>query len=917
MKNIPLSTYRIQFNKDYTFKDALKIIDYLKELGISTLYASPIFKAKKGSGHGYDVTDPNTINPEIGTIEELYELSKKLKQNNITWLQDIVPNHMSYSPENIMLVDLFENGSNSRFYNYFDIDWNHLYSSANQRLLAPFLGKFYQEVLESRELLLNFNEDGFGVSYYETRMPIRMDCYPELLSFKKNMIRRELGREHPEAIRFFGIMYMLSSLPASEEIDERYYQIAFAKSVLYELYSSNEVIKKAIDDTIEYYNGKEGDPKSLDNLDSLLSKQYFRLAFWKVANEEINYRRFFNINELISMKVESNEVYNYTHKLISKLYNDKIFSGLRIDHIDGLYNPTAYLDTLQENFSDAYIVAEKILELNEELPEEWSIEGTTGYEFANYVNGLFCKKSNKYTFDNLYSDFILFKFKYHELIHKKKRLIIKTTMAGDVERLAFLIEKISAKDRYGIDFTMHGLKQALTEILTYFPVYRTYIHDNYISKNDLKYIDDTFKIAKRKSSRYLNEYNYIYNLLTQSHGVNVSDERKSDSIDFIMKFQQLTGPIMAKGFEDTTLYLYNRLISLNEVGGNPGKFGISKKEFHTFNRNRALKYPHNLNSTSTHDTKRGENVRSRINVLSEIPEEFKKKIKHWNMINRQFKKLVDGINLPVRNDEYFIYQTIIGSYPTINEDLESYPGRIKEYFIKAVREAKVYSAWIKPDEEYEKAISNFIDCILSSKEFLNDFIPFQKKILFYGMFNAFSQVLIKCTSPGIPDFYQGSELWNFSLVDPDNRRPVDYELRIKLLKDLKNFDTSKILEDHLGKTKMFIIHKALNLRNKYPDLFLNGNYKSLIIEGKYKNHIIAFERTLNNKTAIVIGIRFLTSIIKEGQLPLGDIWEDTFINLRKNFVGNNVLSNETISSEDRLFLKDVLKSFPVGLLISN
>ncbi|MDP4174899.1 MAG: malto-oligosyltrehalose synthase [Bacteroidota bacterium] len=930
---IPKVTYRLQFNFEFGFNAARKIVPYLKDLGISDIYASPILKAAKGSMHGYDQVDPSQLNPELGNAEEYEDLLAESKNLELKWLQDIVPNHMAYSAENQMIVDLFENGANSRFYNFFDIEWNHPHASASLRVLAPFLGNFYHEALENEELKLKYDPEGFSVNYFENRFPLSMESYVDILSFRQSNLRNKLGKNDPSMIKYLAVLYILRSLPSSDELDERYSQIKFVKSMLWELYNENEDIKVFINENLKIYNGRKGNPESFDLLDKLLNEQYFRLAYWKVANEEINYRRFFNISSLISLKMENDDVFNRVHSFIFKLIKDGNIDGLRIDHVDGLYDPTNYLKKLRSRAENCYIIVEKILDLEEELPEIWPIEGTTGYEFTNYVNGIFVRSDNERKITNIYQDFTHFLTPAERVCWDKKRLIIQTRMAGEVERLAFIIEALSSKDRRGIDITMHGLKRALEEILTFFPVYRTYVNSEFFSENDRRYFDIVLKKVREENPRLSNEYNYICDLLTMNYGDRFTEEQKKKVLDFIMKFQQLTGPLMAKGFEDTALYIYNRFISLNEVGGSPDKFGIPLEQFHQFNETRFESWPNTLNTTSTHDTKRGEDVRARMNVISEIPDEWEKRVKFWSELNISHKTEVKGLNSPDRNDEYFLYQTLVGSYPEVEEDMQAYPERIKEYMLKAVREAKIHSAWIRPDEAYEAALMSFVEKILErtdSNEFLKEFYNFQKKINFYGYFNSLSQNIIKLSSPGVPDIYQGCELWNYSLVDPDNRRPVNYNLRKQYLHEIKEFEDvniqkylKKLVSDMSdGKIKMFLTYKVIKARNENPELFQLGEYIPLETGGKYKNNIVAFARHYQNLWAITIAPRFLTSLVKENHMPFGQkVWDDTHLILPTVIKQlKDILSNDfvgTNSSSSLLSIGDILKNFPVSLIIGN
>ncbi len=926
---IPKSTYRLQFNSEFKFSDAAAIIGYLSMLGISDVYASPVMKAKKGSMHGYDIVDQNQFNPEIGRQEDFDSLSEALKTRGMGWIQDIVPNHMAYSPENQMLVDLFENGSSSRYYNFFDIEWTLYHGRSQQKVLAPFLGQSYQAVLESGEIRLNYDSEGFNINYFMHRFPLKMESYGDILSYNFSKLKNKLGKNHPDIIKYLGILYILKSLPTAEQLDERYDQIKFVKGMLWEIYNQNKEIKVSLDETLKAYNGIPGIPESFNMLDSLLMQQYYRLAYWKVANEEVNYRRFFNISDLISLRMENEETFNRTHSMIFKLIKENKINGIRIDHVDGLYDPAEYLKRLRDKIKEAYIVVEKILDIDESLPTSWKIEGTTGYEFINYVNGIFCRRENGRRFNSIYKKFTRAGTPLEELTISKKKLIIETRLVGELERLALYIEDISNRDRYGIDLTRNGLKSALSELLAYFPVYRTYINKENYSRTDRKYIAYVVEKLKAENPQLMNEFNYIGNILLMNYGEHFTQKQKEDSLDFIMRFQQLTGPLMAKGFEDTALYVYNRFISLNEVGGTPSKFGLRISKFHSFNLDRFKHWPHSMNATATHDTKRGEDTRARLNVLSEMPDEWNAKLKLWSRLNKKFKVHLNSNFYPDNNDEYFIYQALLGSFPMSENDLENFKTRVKEYIIKAVREAKVHTTWSRPQQQYEDAVTSFIDKILNQSEnslFVKDFLTFHKKLSHFGFLNSLSQTLLKITSPGMPDFYQGRELWDFYFVDPDNRRKVDYDIRKKILEGIiarDKADRNNLLHELLkdfesGAVKMFLIYRSLKSRNGNIELFRNGGYLPLKTEGKYQKNIVAFARKLENKYAVTAVPRFLYGIIKEGELPLGnEIWNDTKIMLpfeNKSFC--NEITGEEIKADKGLFAGDVFKSFPAALMIS-
>jgi (1->4)-alpha-D-glucan 1-alpha-D-glucosylmutase len=932
MNRIPLSSYRIQFNPAFGFNKAQEILEYLSNLGISTLYASPIFRAVKGSAHGYDVVDPNQLNPELGTREDFEALIEQVKRHGMEWIQDIVPNHMAVNYDNEMLMDVLENGRNSQYIHIFDINWNHPYESIKGKLLAPFLGGFYGETLEKGEICLSYDEFGLAVHYYNWRFSLKIESYATVFTHNLNVLQRKLGRKHPDFIKFLGILYVLKTLPSKEDgLRERYDQIKFAKGMLWELYTTNEEIRQFIDGNIEAFNGVKGNLQSFNLLDSLLSEQFFRLSFWKVATQEINYRRFFNVNGLISLRMEDDEVFEHLHALILKLIADGKVSGLRIDHIDGLYAPTNYLKKLRDKMGDSYLVVEKILESEEELPSFWPVEGTTGYDFMNHVNGLFCKRKNEKAFDRIYSGFTGFRTPYEEIIYEKRKLIIEKHMTGDVDNLVLLMKSVSSRDRHGNDITFHGLNEAIVEVLALFPVYRTYIDDSTFSKRDDSIIKQTIWKARSRTPDLLYELDYMNRILLLESYNTLTDEEKGEWMRFIMRLQQFTGPLMAKGFEDTTLYVYNRLLSLNEVGGNPDQFGVSLSKLHEFNQHRARWWPHTMNATSTHDTKRGEDVRARINVLSEIPKEWENQIKTWSKINKRKRKSIRvGVELD-HNDEYFLYQTLVGAFPFEEENFPSFIDRLKQYMIKAIREAKVHTAWLKPDITYENNFLSFVEAILdfsSQNPFLESFLPFQNRIARYGIWNSLAQTLIKITSPGVPDFYQGTELWDFSFVDPDNRRPVDYKKREVLLNEILGNDQVSSLEyiaellsnREDGRIKFFLTYKALQTRKKRSGVFCKGAYIPLETGGRWKDHIVAFARHDSHDWALTIAPRFLTSIINEEEYPLGDeIWKDTHLVLPDGAPSSwkNALTGQTVQGSRSLSMGEILQSFPVALLMND
>lgn len=926
---IPAATYRIQFSAAFRFADAQAIAAYLADLGVSDLYASPIFKARSGSTHGYDVVDATQLNPELGTVEEFQALTNTLQNLGLGWLQDIVPNHMAYSSENAFLMDVLEHGPDSDYADYFDLCWNSPFANSRDRILVPLLGNFYGASLENGEIQLHYDQSGLSVNYYSLKLPLRLESYPKVLTHNLGKLARSLGRNHPDFIKLLGILYILKNISADLAGQQRRDQTAFIKGLIWELYQDNPEIQEFIHETIATFNGEVGQSESFNLLDSLLNEQYYRIAFWKVGAEEMNYRRFFTVNELISVKVEEARAFHNTHTLIQKLVEENIFTGVRVDHIDGLYHPKQYLDRLREKLGDTYITVEKILELSEDLPSDWAIQGTSGYEFLNYVNGLFCQLEHRDRLNQIYVDFTGQQQPYSELVKTNKNLILDKNLAGDLDNLANLLKTISNQYRYGNDFTLNGLKRAIAAVLVLFPIYRTYITPEGVSDRDRACIQAVIRAAKEEAPLLQHELTFIEKLMLLDFDDSLPQREREEWLYFVMRMQQYSGPLMAKGVEDTTLYVYNRLLSLNEVGGNPDHFGISAAEFHAFNQRRRTTWRYTMNATATHDTKRGEDVRSRLNILSELPDDWEQHVHTWSEMNHPLRGDRNGAPMPDRNDEYFLYQTLVGAFPFAPQPDASFVQRIQDYAIKAIREAKVHTAWLRPDEAYETAFTQFIAQVLDptrSEAFLASFLPFQQRIAQYGIFNSLSQVLIKLAAPGVPDFYQGTELWELSLVDPDNRRPVDFTQRHHLLKEMREAaqaDMLGLLQQLLehkedGRLKLFLTWQGLQARQTYRELFLEGDYLQLEIRGPHAHHLVAFARRYGNQVAVAIAPRFLTGLIAPGVAPLGQaVWQDTSIYLPTdtNLTWKNVLTDQVISLDRVLLISDALAHFPVALMI--
>lgn len=979
---IPVSTYRLQLNHKFRFSDALRIISYLNGLGVSDIYTSPYFKAKEGSLHGYDIVDHNTLNPEIGTEDDYTEMTGELRKYGMGQILDIVPNHMCItSKENTWWMDVLENGPSSPYANFFDIDWDPIKTELKSKILIPILSAQYGIILERQELQLAFENGAFFIHYYQHKLPIIPKTYIDIFQHRADELKNQLSAENPCFLELLSIITALNNLPAyteknPEKVDERYREKEIIKKRLWNLYNESPEIKAFIEENIRIFNGTKGKTESFNLLDKLLNKQIYRLSHWCVATDEINYRRFFDINDLAAIRMEYPGVFTETHKLIFRLIREGKVTGLRVDHPDGLYNPSGYFQKLQRNcflhkgldalknladhpdgaaeilkqYDDRllshpqmkpfYIIGEKILIKGEKTPEDWPIYGTTGYDYLNSLNGLFVETVNVKAFDDIYNRFIKSKINFQDIIYEKKILIMETVMSSEVNTLGHFLNRLSEKNRHTRDFTLNSLTVVIKEVIAFFPVYRTYIQSSGVSERDRRYIELAVSKAKKKNpAMSASIFDFLKDVLLLKYPENFGDDDKKEWLDFVMRFQQITGPVMAKGLEDTTFYVYNRFLSLNDVGGSPDRFGTPIETFHGQNIERFKYCPHALITTSTHDSKRSEDVRARLNVLSEIPDEWSERLIRWRRLNKKKKVVVEGQEIPGTNEEYLLYQSLIGVWPVEPMDKSEYEvfkKRIKDYMVKATREAKVHTSWISPNATYEDTLINFIETILSNvrgNKFLKDFQTFQKKISHYGMYNSLSQTLLKITSPGIPDFYQGTELWDFSLVDPDNRRPVNYGLRIKMLEELKKreqeISASKLARELIGnkengKIKLYLTYKTLNYRKNTRKVFEGGEYLPLEIKGDKANNVCSFSRKSGDSIALVVAPRFFTRIIQQPEsLPLGkDVWQDSFVILPFEEAGmkyRNIFTGEivaTISYEGAtiIYLSEMFVNFPIALM---
>jgi len=960
---IPLATYRLQFNRNFTFAQATALIPYLHALGISHCYASPYLKARPGSLHGYDIIDHTALNPEIGSLEDFERFVAALRQRGMGQILDIVPNHMGVmGSDNCWWLDVLENGQASLYTDFFDIDWEPLKDELHGKLLVPVLGDHYGSVLERGGLRLMFDpqQGEFSIWYYEHRFPVDPATYPQIIGQRLERLAARLGADHPQVLEFQSLLTAFGHLPshttmAPDKRAERNRDKEIHKRQLAALYAGSPDIAQYLEENVREINGAPGDPKSFDGLHELILAQAYRLAYWRVAADDINYRRFFDINDLAALSMEKEAVFTVTHSLVFDWIAAGKVEGLRIDHSDGLYDPAQYFQRLQQRRAELgkangedkplYVIVEKIRASYEHIPKDWTIYGGTGYRFANLVNGLFVDSAHQTRLDRIYAGFLEERINFDETLYRSKRLIMKVALASELNVLANQLSRLAQADRHTCDFTLNSLRAALTEIVACFPVYRTYITGERITSQDQRFINWAVATAKKRSQAAdTTVFDFVHAVLLLTIAEGKSPAFRAAVTAFAMKFQQFTSPVMAKGLEDTSGYIYNRLVSLNDVGGDPKSFGISVAAFHGANQERAKNWPHSLLNTSTHDSKRSEDVRARLNVLSEIPARWRLALRRWSRLNRSRKRQVDGEYAPSRNDEYLLYQTLLGAWPVGELDeaaLADFCQRIESYLIKAVREAKVRSSWINPNAAYEEAVVAFIRALLltpySKNLFLADFAPLQAWIARLGMFNSLSQTLLKLTAPGVPDIYQGCELWQFNLVDPDNRRPVDFAPRQAWLQELQTLaatptaalaDAVRRLLDTLedGRSKLYLTWKALELRNLQPQVFQQGRYLPRRVAGAQADHLCAFARQSGEQTVIVAAPRLFAGLLSEqAQAPLGPaVWGDTQVELPSAWSGTlfrHVLTGESLrpapEGEGALLpVSALLANFPVALLCS-
>jgi (1->4)-alpha-D-glucan 1-alpha-D-glucosylmutase len=975
----PASTYRLQLEPRFGFREAAAVAPYLAELGITDLYLSPPFEAAPGSAHGYDVVDPNRLRDELGGEAGFAALTAALRAHKLGLIVDFVPNHMGIGPSNAWWTDVLENGPSSVHASVFDVDWRPIKLELQNKVLVPVLGDQFGEVLERGELHIGRDGGAFYVAYWEHRFPIAPRQVPRILTHRLDTLVDQLGESDLQLQELLSIITALEKLAPRSEVDaakvaERAREKEVSKRRLATLFDASPRIRDFVDENLRIFNGTPGDPRSFDLAEALLDGQAYRLAHWRVAGEEINYRRFFDINALAAIRMEDEQVFDETHRLVLRLIAEGAVDGLRIDHPDGLFAPSTYFRRLQvqslvercrrlmsEGADETkfaaikpalearlrgemaagrlparplYVVVEKILEGAERMPASWTVDGTTGYEFLNAVNGLYVDPGNAAAFDALYADFIGGALPFDELVYQKKKMLLGSTMASELRLLSHRLNRISEGDRRTRDFTLSALERALEEYIASLPVYRTYIEDGEdaeVDERDRRTIESTIARAKRRTPDLsMSTYDFLRDILLLRAPPHATDEQRAERLELVGKLQQVSGPVTAKAIEDTVFYIYHRLISLNEVGGDPSRFGASVEAFHELNRHRLARWPGSLNATTTHDTKRSEDVRLRIDALSEIPDEWARRVRAWAQLNRHHKTMLDGQAAPDANDELQIYQTLVGFWPAdaravvVDGVLRE---RLLAYFDKALKEAKVHTSWTNPDEGYAAATRRFVASLLVSGPFLEELLPFVRRIAHAAAISSLSQVALKIASPGVADVYQGTELGELSLVDPDNRRPVDFAQRAARLAEVTRASASSSEGEGEGeadarrqlaaavatpaaivdgRAKLLLTVEGLRLRREDPELFLAGDYLPLAATGAHAGRVVALARRRGARRVACVAPRLVLGVAEaeawRGRVALPDgEWLD-------------VVTGRRLTARGGVDLAELWSGFPVALL---
>ncbi len=952
-RRVPSATYRLQFNRHFRLRDAEALVDYFHALGITDLYASPLTMASPSSLHGYDVTDYSRLNPEIGDEDDLARLSAALSRRGMSLLLDIVPNHMGIGDvSNRWWQDVLENGPSSPFAKYFDIDWTPPKAELENKILLPVLGGQFGRTLESGQLRVSIEDGAVIVTYFERRFPTDSSSWPRLLQPVCEAMRAANPQTDAELVELESITTALTHLPARTDTDpervrERQREKEVIKRRLAALLEQNGEAARRLRDAIERLNGRPGDSRSFDALEAFVDAQVYRLCYWQVASDEINYRRFFDVNELAAIRVDVPEVFDAVHALPLRWLANGWISGLRIDHPDGLFDPEQYFRDVQHacaraaggeppqdaaNAAPHYVVVEKILTGDEQLRDDWMVHGTVGYDAMKWLTGLLVDPRGRHGLTEWYRQLTGVQQRFGDAAYDGKRLMVSAVMSSELHVLSRRLDRISEQHRASRDFTLASLQRALGEVIACFPVYRTYIRaaSGTVSDEDRRTIVAAIRAAIRRNPAMSSAiFRFIASVLLLEDPEGLSDAQRAERREFVMRFQQITGPVMAKGMEDTACYRVFPLACLNEVGGDPERFAVSVESFHRANAARLARWPASMVATSTHDTKRGEDVRARMAVLSEVPDAWRQAVAQWRLMNRHAVADIDGVPSPDANDEYLFYQTLVGVWPLGPLDDAGHGQwveRVEHYMHKAIKEAKVHTSWVNPDDDYERAVRDFVRRTLRrdpGNTFLSHFGAFHARIARAGALNALSQVVLKLTMPGVPDCYQGSELWDFNLVDPDNRRPVDFAARVRALDALgpsASADKVRQLLDGWvdGRIKLYTITHLLRQRTAEPAVWLTGDYVPLRVAGPRARHVCAFARVAGRHWRIVVVPRLPMGLGAERAWPLGaSVWSGTrvLVPARAPKTWTHALTATTLSTNDRaLPLSEVFRDAPVALL---
>lgn len=955
LNRIPRATYRIQLRSGFGFEEVRQLTDYLEALGISDIYLSPLFRARKDSSHGYDVVDHAAIEPEFGDLTTFYAMARQVRARGMGILLDVVPNHMGINdPGNRWWHDVLKNGALSRYANHFDIDWERVAENLRDKVLLPTLGDHFGKELEQGRIQIGYQNGQFHVDYCGTTFPIAPDTWPGVLRFaSEQMSGGELADElHSLSDQLLSLSPRSDRTSAAIATRDRIQHDIIDR--LRNLISMHSAVQAAIDGAVATINGNSDDPHSFDELERLLNQQWYRLAYWRTAADEINYRRFFDINELAAIRVEEDEVFIAVHALANALLQEDLITGLRIDHPDGLLNPPQYFENLQrmfqQHFADTaepaaqlYVVVEKILTGEEPLSTAWSVAGTTGYELLNDINRLLVDGPGLETLRSEYSIIMGSGDAPAQLVYDSKKQILAESMASEIHMLAGRLHRLTQRHRMSRDFTYTGLLRALSEVIACFPVYRTYVPPQGWDVDEVDYgrVMTAVRWAKlRNPAMDWSTLDFIASVLLLQFPPADEPDREAFR-DFVLRFQQITGPVTAKGIEDTAFYRYFPLAALNEVGGELHAEAYTAEDFHRRMQHRAADWPHGLSATATHDTKRGEDLRARLLVLSEIAEPWHATVRKWQELNRPHLHLLHEAPAPTPNEEYLLYQTLVGTWPGGLENdaqRDAYTERIAGYMQKALREAKLNTSWANPSAEHENAVLDFTRELLSgeaSAKFLPELATFVERIANAGFINGLTQVILKATVPGVPDFYQGCELWDFNLVDPDNRRPVDYALRRQCLTDIQTRfarDPAKLLQSLVqawpdARIKLLVTWRLLQMRAAVARLFEQGDYVPLATTGGRAEHLLAFARHFEDQWCITI-----VPLQVEGLLRRADQkaalqrvdWNDTTIELPPDAprqwrcaLTQNTFSALTDNGTAFLPASQVLSPLPMAVLCAN